>query len=195
MSNSGFKQPHHVGTLSPEMALLGLLFGKPGHGYDLHRTVIADLGEVWHLSQSQAYAILKRLEAQGDIAAKEIQQAKRPARQLLRMTAQGRRRFLKWLATPNGGSTRSIRMEFVTRLYFLQALMPDRVDSAITQQTGEAALHLERLRGARAALASKQVYSRMSLDLRIRQLEVVLGWLADCRTSLLLNPNPKQKET
>ena len=79
-------------------------------------------------------------------------------------------------------------MEFVTRLYFLQALMPDRVDSAITHQTGEAALHLERLRGARAALASKQVYSRMSLDLRIRQLEVVLEWLADCRTRPLFIP-------
>lgn len=170
------------------MALLGLLYGKPGHGYDLHRTVLADLGEVWHLSQSQAYAILKRLESQGDIAAKEIQQAKRPARQLLRMTAQGRRRFLKWLATPNGGSTRAIRMEFVTRLYFLRALMPDRVNSAIDQQMGEAALHLERLRRARAALATEKVYSRMSLDLRIRQLEVVLEWLADCRTRPLFIP-------
>ena len=170
------------------MALLGLLYGKPGHGYDLHRTVLADLGEVWHLSQSQAYAILKRLESQGDIGAKEIQQAKRPARQLLRMTAQGRRPFLKWLATPNGGSTRAIRMEFVTRLYFLRALMPDRVNSAIDQQMGEAALHLERLRRARAALATEKVYSRMSLDLRIRQLEVVLEWLADCRTRPLFIP-------
>ncbi len=168
------------------MALLGLLYGKPGHGYDLHRTVIADLGEVWHLSQSQAYAILKRLESQGDIAAKEIQQAKRPARQLLRMTAQGRKRFLKWLATPNGGSTRAIRMEFVTRLYFLQALMPARVNSAIEQQTSEATLHLDRLKRARAELAGEQVYSRMSLDLRIRQLEVALAWLDDCRTGLLM---------
>ncbi len=167
------------------MALLGLLYGKPGHGYDLHRTVIADLGEVWHLSQSQAYAILKRLESQGDIAAREIPQAKRPARQLLRMTAQGRRRFLKWLATPNGGSTRAIRMEFVTRLYFLQALMPDTVNAAIDQQTGEAALHLARLKEARAALAAEQVYSRMSLDLRIRQLDIVLAWLDEAKTHFL----------
>ena len=188
------KQPHHVGTLSPEMALLGLLYGKPGHGYDLHRTVIADLGEVWHLSQSQAYAILKRLEAQGDIAAREIQQAKRPARQLLSMTAQGRRRFSKWLATPNGGSTRAIRMEFVTRLYFLQALMPDRVNSAIQQQTGEATLHLERLKEARAALSAAQVYSRMSLDLRIKQLDVVLEWLGEAHAHFTME-SPSNQET
>ena len=49
------------------MALLGYLYGGPSHGYDLHRRVMADLGEVWHLSQSQAYSILKRLEKQGEI--------------------------------------------------------------------------------------------------------------------------------
>lgn len=170
------------------MALLGLLYAKPGHGYDLHRTVIADLGEVWHLSQSQAYAILKRLESRGDVAATEVRQAKRPARQRLRMTAQGRRRFLKWLATPNGGSSRAIRMEFVTRLYFLRALMPDRVASAIDQQTEEATRHLERLKGARSALAAEQVYSRMSLELRIRQLDVVLEWLAEAKAHFMTNP-------
>jgi len=61
------------------MALLGLLYGSSGHGYDLHRKVITDLGQVWHLSQSQAYAILKRLEAQGDISAEEIHQEKLPS--------------------------------------------------------------------------------------------------------------------
>ncbi len=86
-------KPHHIGTLSPEMALLGLLYAEPGHGYDLHRKVISDLGEVWHLSQSQAYATLKRLESQGDVSVEEILQEKLPARQLLRMTSQGRKRF------------------------------------------------------------------------------------------------------
>ena len=67
---------HYIGTLSPEMALLGQLYDSPGHGYDLHRTVVSDLGHVWHLSQSQAYAILKRLETQGDISMEEIYQEK-----------------------------------------------------------------------------------------------------------------------
>ena len=75
------EKPHHIGTLSPEMALLGLLYKEAGHGYDLHRTVNADLGQVWHLSQSQAYSILKRLETQGDISAQEISQEKLPSRQ------------------------------------------------------------------------------------------------------------------
>ncbi len=87
------KKPHHIGTLSPEMALLGLLYKEAGHGYDLHRTVNADLGQVWHLSQSQAYAILKRLESQGDISVEKIPQEKLPSRQLLQMTEQGRQKL------------------------------------------------------------------------------------------------------
>jgi len=49
------------------------------------------------LSQSQAYAILKRLETRGDISVKVVEQEKLPARQLLRITAQGRRRFDEWM--------------------------------------------------------------------------------------------------
>ncbi|MBK7453868.1 MAG: PadR family transcriptional regulator [Anaerolineales bacterium] len=94
------KKSHHIGTLSPEMALLGLLYKEAGHGYDLHRTVNADLGQVWHLSQSQAYAILKRLEAQGDVSTEKIAQEKLPSRQLLSITDQGRANFLAWLNAP-----------------------------------------------------------------------------------------------
>src|SRR5512145_2993463 len=107
----GANKPHHIGTLSPEMTLLGLLYREPGHGYDLHRTVVTDLGQVWHLSQSQAYAILKRLEARGDISIEEIPQEKLPPRQLLQMTPEGCKRFMEWLEAPSGGSTRAIRME------------------------------------------------------------------------------------
>ena len=173
--------PHHIGTLSPEMALLGQLFTTPGHGYDLHRKVNADLGQVWHLSQSQAYSILKRLEKQGDINAEEIQQEKLPAFQLLSLTAQGRKRFLDWLEAPSGGSTRAIRMEFVTRLYFLRNYMPEKLEEAFEKQSSEAKTQIVRLERTRAELPAEQIYNRMSLDLRLKQLSSVLDWLDECR--------------
>ncbi len=172
---------HYIGTLSPEMVLLGLLYGAEGHGYDLHRKIIADLGQVWHLSQSQAYAILKRLEGQGDISAKKIQQEKLPSRQLLRITAQGRKKFLKWLDAPSGGSTRAIRMEFITRLYFMKMYFPEKISLAFDQQRAEANTHIQRLEKALAELSDEQIYNRMSLDMRLKQLNLVLQWLADCQ--------------
>jgi DNA-binding PadR family transcriptional regulator len=175
------QKPHHIGTLSPEMALLGQLFGAAGHGYDLHRKVISDLGQVWHLSQSQAYSILKRLETQGDISAQEIIQEKLPPRQLLSMTEQGRKRFLNWLDTPSGGSTRAIRMEFVTRLYFLRMYLPEKLAEAFERQRAEAKSHIQRLQQTQSELPAEQIYNRMSLDLRLKQLNTVLAWLDDCQ--------------
>ena len=170
---------HHIGTLSPEMALLGQLYSVPSHGYDLHRKVVSELGQVWHLSQSQAYSILKRLEKKGDILVQEISQEKLPSRQLMHITDQGRQRFLSWLEAPSGGSTRAIRMEFVTRLYFLQIYMPDRLMQAFDRQKLEAKAQIERLITARAELSDEQVFNRMSVDLRLKQLDAVLDWLAE----------------
>ncbi len=172
-------KPHYIGTLSPEMALLGLLYRAPAHGYDLHRKVAADLGQVWHLSQSQAYAILKRLEKRGDISGEEIPQEKLPPRLLLKMTGQGRARFLGWLETPSGGSTRAIRMEFVTRLYFIQMYFPEKTAAAFNAQKEEARKHIQRLQATLSALPDDQIHNRMSLELRLGQLETTLGWLDD----------------
>jgi DNA-binding PadR family transcriptional regulator len=174
-------KPHHIGTLSPEMALLGQLYGSPGHGYDLHRKVISDLGEVWHLSQSQAYAILKRLETKGDISMEEIPQEKLPSRQLLHLTQQGHERFLNWLETPSGGSTRTIRLEFVTRLYFLNQYFPEKIPHAFDQQRSEAEAYIQRLEKRRANLPDDQIYNQMSLNMRLEQLHAVLDWLDECQ--------------
>lgn len=172
------RKPHHIGTLSPEMALLGQLFGAPDHGYDLHRRAVSDLGHVWHLSQSQAYAILKRLEAQGDISMQEVPQEKRPSRQLLHLTPQGRERFLNWLDTPSGGSSRAIRLEFLTRLYFLHQYFPEKISLAFARQRCEAEAQIQRLEETREHLCEDgQIYNRLSLNMRLRQLKAVLAWL------------------
>lgn len=186
-------KPHHVGTLSPEMALLGLLHGGQGYGYDLHRKVVADLGQVWHLSQSQAYAILKRLEARGDISVEEIPQKKLPPRQLLKMTSQGRQRFLDWLDAPCGGSTRAIRMEFVSRLYFLEQYFPEKITRAFDMQRAETRTHIQRLEKILMDLPKEQIHNRMSLDLRLKQLKIVLDWLDDCQKSLQRHTNNLKK--
>jgi DNA-binding PadR family transcriptional regulator len=174
-------KPHHIGTLSPEMALLGLLYGEAGHGYDLHRKVITDLGQVWHLSQSQAYAILKRLESQGDISVEEVLQKKLPSRQLLHITPQGRKNFLDWLNAPSGGSTRAIRMEFITRLYFINLYFPEKLAYVFNQQRTEVEIHIRRLENLCAELPDEQIYNHMSLEMRLKQLKFVQEWLNDCQ--------------
>ena len=166
--------------LSPEFALLGLLENHPMHGYELHQLLSTDLGHVWRISQSQSYNILTRLERQGLIAGETQSQDNRPARKVLHLTHKGSLRFREWLLAPAGSSARAIRVEFITRLYFTahdseltQALIDRQIDAVIDG--------VNRLQRALDALPPDQPYNRMSLELRLRQMEPILDWLHEMK--------------
>jgi DNA-binding PadR family transcriptional regulator len=175
---------HHTGNLSPEFALLGFLLAGPSHGYDLHQRCAVELGHVWHLSQSQAYAILKRLEQHGDINAQIIQQDKLPARQMLRITAQGRRRFNEWLENISVNS-RSIRLEFLTRLYFSKIYKPEKVIKIYEAQSDEINSAIERLETLLANLPPEQQFNQLSITLRLRQMELIQEWMRDVKSTII----------
>jgi PadR family transcriptional regulator AphA len=166
---------------SPEYALLGFLYLQPNHGYDLHRLLISELGQTWHISQSQTYNILKRLETQGYISSTTLEQEKLPAIQNLTILPAGRSRFETWLETPTGSSVRAIRLEFITRLYFAQKLAPERILPLLEAQTAEVQNALARLEASLATLPDGQKFNRLSLQLRIQQLKSILDWLVECR--------------
>ncbi len=174
-------------ALSPEFALLGFLAQKPAHGYDLHLRLTAELGQVWHVSQSQVYNILNRLESQGFITATVLAQEKLPARRRLRLTTTGRKRFDTWLHTTAGSSVRAIRVEFTTRLYFAATLDPALARHLIEDQKAETRAGLDRLSSLLAELPPNQTFNRLGLELRIRQLTSIIDWLADCQKMLGLS--------
>jgi DNA-binding PadR family transcriptional regulator len=167
-----------MSNVSPEFALLGFLIAEPCHGYDLHQKFQAELGHVWRLSQSQAYTILKRLEARGDISSRLVEQEKLPARQILRITKPGKLRFEKWL---NGSSynARAIRLEFLTRLYFSRRYYPDQTAHIYAAQCAEVRASIERLESLLSRLLPDQPYNQLSLELRLRQLQLIQDWMQE----------------
>ena len=172
----------HSGNVSPEFALLGFLVAGPSHGYDLYQRFMADLGQVWHLSQSQAYAILKRLEARGDVSAQLVEQEKLPARQMLHITEAGQRRFFDWLELQIGRTARSIRLEFLTRLYFTQRYRPKQVAQIYHAQSAEIEATIRRLDSLLEYLPPDQIFNRLSLDLRLQQMRLIQNWMAEIGT-------------
>jgi len=173
---------HHSGNISPEFALLGFLIAGPSHGYDLHQRFTVELGQVWHMSQSQAYAILKRLEQRGDISARIVEQEKLPARQMLHITETGRRRFFEWLELGIGRTARSIRLEFLTRLYFTQLHRPENIADIYKAQSDEVDTTIARLESLLEHLPPDQAFNRLSLDLRLQQMRLIQSWMAEIRT-------------
>jgi PadR family transcriptional regulator AphA len=174
--------PH--GSLSPEYALLGFLYLQPSHGYGLHQQLAGELGFVWHISQSQTYNILNRLEMQGDVSSTMVEQEKLPPRQMLQITQKGRERFDKWMDMPTGSSVRAIRLEFITQLYFAQKIAPQKIQFLLDSQSAEINATIVRLELNQAEIPAGQAFNRLSLQLRIRQLHTALDWVNECRKAL-----------
>jgi PadR family transcriptional regulator, regulatory protein AphA len=180
------KSPH-ARAHSPEYALLGFLYQAPNHGYNLHQQLAAELGQVWHISQSQTYSILKRLETQGWLSSSILEQEKLPPRQILQITPAGRKRFQAWLRTPSGSSVRAIRLEFISRLYFARQLFPQLLPSIFSDQQAELKQALKKLQELLAAVPASQTFNRLGLELRILQLNSICEWLVECRRSIGIN--------
>jgi len=98
----------YASALSPEYPLLGLLIQQPAHGYSLHQRLTTDLGQIWRISLSQVYNILKRLETHKFIVGQMQEHAGTPARRHFEATPKGVKRFEEWLFTPSGSSVRAL---------------------------------------------------------------------------------------
>lgn len=166
--------------LSPEYVLLGFLYAIPSHGYELHQRLLGVFGNIWHASQSQTYNILKRLETQGFISSTLVEQEKLPPRQLLKITEAGSHRFITWLNKPTKSSVHAIRVEFVTRLYFMQQYFPENTQGMIRIQVEVVEAGLIQLYENLRRIPDEQIFDHIALELRISLLKSVVSWLNEC---------------
>jgi len=164
----------------------------PSHGYDLHQRLTADLGNVWRVSQSQVYSILKRLEERGDISARAGRKGKLPRRQVLHITPSGKKRFRQWMDGAASSGARTVRLEFLTRLYFANMIQPAKAGRIYLTQEHEISSAIRRLRLLLAHVPEDRAYDRLSLDLRLRQMELVRNWLQDVRARFHMKPGSEK---
>ena len=113
------------------VALLGLLALRRRTGYEIKQTLDRTTRFFWNASYGQIYPELRRLETAGLVESESAPRGGR-ARTVYGLTAEGRRRFDEWLATPEFRV--DIRDEGLLKLFFADLL------------SGEAALELLRAR-------------------------------------------------
>ncbi|MFW5748757.1 MAG: PadR family transcriptional regulator [Chloroflexota bacterium] len=176
--------------LTPDMTILGLIAIQSCHGYELvesfHRS--ADLGDVWKMSTSQVYAVLKRLERQHLITGQVIEVPDAPRRTEYRLTDAGEQRLYTWLHDPvPSPSIRRVRVEFLSRLYIARQL---NIPTAPIVRRQRAACAAERARLTAAQAESAVGISYLAQALVIAQLDAVLGWIQRCE----LVPDDREDE-
>jgi hypothetical protein len=57
---------------------------------------------------------------------------------------------------------------------------PGKISQAFKQQRAEANTHIKRLEKTLKDLPEDQVFNRMSLEMRLKQLYLALDWLDEC---------------
>jgi DNA-binding PadR family transcriptional regulator len=167
----------HLADVRPEYVLLGFLMSRSMHGYELFNQFQIHLGYVWRLSQSQMYSTIKRLEAQGLIESLVDEGGTTPSRRYLTTTPEGRKRFSSWLMQPSDCSSRIMRLEFISRLFFASAQDPAVVAFIVQGQVASAAHELDNHRRMLEGLDAEDLFNRLALEFRISQLRAQLEWL------------------
>ena len=178
--------PMRAAPLTIEWSLLGILKQQPLHGYALHQklTEESDLGLVWHLKQSQLYALLDKLAERGYISYQLQHHGARPPRKVYALTAAGRAALQAWLVEPVEHG-REFRMEFLAKIYFAhqesdecaQALLTHQRENCLAWQTAE----LE----ACADLQASKPYVWLIHQFRLGQIKAMLAWLESCQQLLI----------
>jgi len=163
--------------ISPQPALLGLLVGRPMHGYELYQEFSRELGGVWEIGLSQLYAQLKLLEEAGLVTAETEALPNRPSRKVYHLTPEGQDVFAEWVRQP-APYLRQMRVEFLARLYFFRRLELPGLEPLVARQ--REVFWSQAQRFERLAAEVDDPFRRLVLEFRQGQLVAVCRWLDRC---------------
>ena len=161
----------------PDEVILGLLRAQPMHGYLLLEKFHSkgDLGRVWTMSTSQAYAVLRRLEERGLIKGEAISVPDAPSKIVYSITTCGNQILEDWLFEDNPPSSiHLLRVIFISRLYIASILGKDK-DLIIAKQIEVVKRQLNYFQAEREKQLSE--IEGLTVDFIIGQLGAALNWL------------------
>lgn len=167
-----------------QYAILGLLSGRPAHGYELQRSFSdgGDLAGVVHVEQPSLYAALKDLAARGLIEGTETRDGTRPPRTVYSLSRRGQRLLAVWLRAPVE-RLRQVRLDFLLKIYFARRRGETAVRGLVDSQVAMCQRYLADLE-AQAAATEPESFAYVVTESRASAARSTLGWLLDYRGRL-----------
>jgi len=115
-------------------AVLALLEGGASYGYELRAQFKESIGPQWgDLNIGHLYQVLDRLVRDGLVTRREVEQTRRPDKNIYRLTKAGRAELVGWLEAPfvrQGG----YRDDFFLKLLAASRLGSDYLDTVLRVQ-------------------------------------------------------------
>jgi DNA-binding PadR family transcriptional regulator len=178
--------PRQQAPLSLEYILLGLVSNGPIHGYDLHRQLgsLDGLSSIWHVKQSQLYALLDKLELMGFLQASSVPGSVYAPRKQYQLTESGQAAFENWITSPVLHA-RDMRQDFLARLYFARQAGVSTVAQLLAAQMEQCRQWQSGIRAALDQTPDPLRFQRIVDAYRLNQIDAMLDWLEQCRAMLL----------
>ncbi|GAA1031492.1 MULTISPECIES: PadR family transcriptional regulator [Amycolatopsis] len=148
--------------MSLKFAILAALLEGEFSGYDLAKSFDASVANFWQTTPQQLYRELERLSADGMIAARVVEQERRPNKRMFSLTPAGRHALHEFTATPVQPTT--IRDDLLVKVQGSDAGDVEAVITAVE----------ERMEWSRAKLARFERLRERMLDGRTES-----GYLRD----------------
>ncbi|MFI5801453.1 PadR family transcriptional regulator [Streptomyces sp. NPDC051561] len=114
-------------------AVMAALLEGEASGYDLAKSFDASVANFWMATPQQLYRELERMETEGLIAARVVQQERRPNKRLFALTQAGRDAVHAYTAEPPGRPS-AIRDELMVKVQSLDAGDAEAVRAAIAER-------------------------------------------------------------
>lgn len=130
--------------------MAALLQGEAS-GYDLAKAFDATVADFWMSTPQQLYRELERMEAEGLVTARVVEQKRRPNKRLFSLTEAGRTAIHAYTAEPLGKPA-VIRDELLVKVQCLDAGDMEAVRTAIAERTEWATAKLARYERLRQRL-------------------------------------------
>lgn len=164
-----------------ELALLGFLFEKPKHGYELYKEVSdpIGIGNVYRIKMGKMYSILKKLENQKLIRATVLKEGNRPPKNLYQLTRSGESTFNDWMSTPIDHG-RDFRILFLLKLFFINRSKTYDSKDLISKQSKECRKWEKRILLSTSNQTSENSYQQIVTQYRLSQIEGYSRWLDWC---------------
>lgn len=162
-------------------ALLALLAEGFTHGYELRQAFQRLFGPAWPpVNFGQIYTTLGRLERDGLVMARDVEQSGRPAKRVYELTDQGRAELAKWINAPVEGTR--LRDEFFMKLVLATAAGRDPMQ-LLDRQRDE---YLQSLRDLDALARETDVEApaQLLIEGAMLHLQADLKWLDRCEERL-----------
>ncbi len=184
-------------SLTPSAyAVLGLLAGEAGAGYELGGRAATSIAHFWPLTRTHIYTELGRLEALGYVTGTDVSQERLPDKRVYAPTRKGLRTLDAWLNDPDPGDYRP-RHALLIKLYFAGRAAPARVEALLARYRADVSARRDRFAAIVAAHDAALVgggergtprrFRRATALFGLRRAEADLAWLDELPAALNLS--------